>query len=105
MRLAITPHDIEDVLEHRAAQRIENLVALLAADQLRLARRTAKCCDKLACFQAQPLSQFPGRKLAIAKLLQDGNPGRMGQSLEDLGLEAADGFLHSFSIFGILRIY
>src|SRR5262249_19000941 len=98
MGLIVLPHQVEDLAENRIAEGIKDLVAVLAPDDNLLAAQDGQVLRGIGLFQVEAfVNAADGHLVLIAQQLNDGDAGRVGQCLEQLGLETTKGILHAAS--------
>jgi hypothetical protein len=99
MCLKILPHQIKHFDKNLVAERIENLVTLLAAVDDLPAAQDRQMLRNVGLLNAQPFLDGAGWHLTIAQNLQYGDTGRMRESLKDTGLVFLQRVLHKAIIF------
>jgi len=71
------------------ANRIENLVSRFPAHDNLFCPKNRQVLRGIGLLNSKFFNQLAGLQLATAQQLDDGDPRRMGESLEDLTLELA----------------
>ena len=99
MCLKILPHQIEHFDKNLVAERIENLVALLAAVNDLPAAQDRQMLRNVGLLYAQPFLDGAGWQFTFAQNFQNGDTSRMRERLKDTGLELSQQVLHNIIIF------
>ena len=90
MRIKVLPEQVEDFAQDWIAQRVIDLVPAFAADDHLLRPQDGEVLGQVGLLESQPVEQDARAQFALAKGLDDGNAGGMGERLKDAGLEAAE---------------
>ena len=78
----------------RVADGVEDLVAGLAVDDEMLGAEDGEVLRDVGLLHAELFDEGSGGELAFAEEFEDGDAGGVGEGLEDVGFEAAEGILH-----------
>jgi len=103
MGVEITAHEREDLDEQRVPDRIEDLVASLAIDDKLFGSEDGEMLREIGLLDAELVHQLAGGEFAVLEQFDDCNAGGVGERLEDVGFETAQGVLHGCS--GYIRIF
>src|ERR1700722_18893425 len=94
MCLKILPHQIKHFDKNLIAERIENLVTLLAAVDDLPAAQDRQMLRNVGLLYAQPFLDCAGWQFTLVQNLQYGDTGWMGESLKDTRLVLSQHVLH-----------
>jgi hypothetical protein len=87
VRLAIPAHDVQDVDQKLAAERVKTLVPWLGVDHDLLGAQYGEVLRRISLFAAKALNQFPRWHFFPAEQFRNSDPGRVGQGWKDASLE------------------
>src|SRR5262249_2379027 len=94
LRVKITAQDVEHLNQCMVADRIENLIAHLSVNNDLFGAKNSQVLGSISLLHPEFLDELACRHLAISQQFDDGNPGRIGESLENLTLELAQRISH-----------
>ena len=88
-------HQGEDFADGGVADGVEDLVACLAVDDDLFGAEDGEVLGDVGLFHAELFDEGAGGELAFAEEFKDGDAGGVGEGLEDVGFELAEGVGHS----------
>ena len=92
--MEVGAHEIQDLDDDGVADGIEDLVAGLAGGDELLGAQDGEVLGDVGLLEAELLDQGSGGELSVSQEFEDGDAGGMGEGLEDVGFESAEGILH-----------
>lgn len=103
MGVEVAAHQGEDLDDDWIADGIEDLVADLAIDDELLGTEDGKMLREVGLFDVEFFHQLAGGEFSVLEKFDDCDAGGVGERLEDVGFESAQGVLHERS--GHIRIF
>ena len=96
---------MEDLLQHRIAQRVINLVPRLAADHYLPCAEHSQMLRRVGLLQLQFLDQLAGGKFPFAQRLDDGDAGGWARPWKSLALNSRSSLVTHTLVYSIIRMY
>jgi hypothetical protein len=93
--MKVSAHEIQDFDDDGVADRIKDLVAILAVGDEPLGAQHRKMLGDVGLLQFELLNQGSSREFSMAQKLQNCDPGRVSERLEDVGFKSAEWILHT----------
>ena len=87
-------HEGEDLVDEGITHGVEDLVAGFSIDNKVFSAEYGEVLGDVGLFHSELVDEGAGGELAVGEELEDGDAGGVGESLEDVGFEAAEGVLH-----------
>lgn len=92
--MEVGAHEGEDLVDEGITHGVEDLVAGLPIDNKVFGAQDGEVLGDVGLLHVELFDEGAGGEFAIGEELEDGDAGGVGEGLEDVGLEAAEGVLH-----------
>jgi SAM-dependent methyltransferase len=102
--IKIVPQQAEDLLEHRVAQRVVDLIPGLPADDDLAGAENRQVLRGVRLFEFQFPNQFAGGELALPQSFDDSDSGGVGEALKNSGLEVPEFLCHHTLVYSIINM-
>jgi hypothetical protein len=87
-------HEGEDLVDEGVADGVKHLVAAFTGRDEVLGAEDGEVLGDVGLLHFELVDEGAGGEFAVGEELEDGDAGGVGEGLEDVGFEAAEGFLH-----------
>ena len=94
VRMEVGAHEGEDLADEGIADGVKHLVAVFTGRDEVLGAEHGEVLGDVGLLHLELVDEGAGGEFAIGEELEDGDAGGVGEGLEDVGFEAAEGVLH-----------
>jgi len=92
--MEVGAHQGKYLIDKGISDRVEDLVAGLAVGDELFGAENGEVLRDVGLLHIELVDEGTGGEFAFAEELEDGDAGGVGEGLEDVGFEAAEGVLH-----------
>jgi hypothetical protein len=100
----VVPQQAKDLLQHRVAQGVINLIPRLPANDDLAGAENRQVLRGVRLFELQFPNQLTGGELALTQRFDDRDPGGVGEALKDSSLELAKFLCHYTLVYSIIHM-